>query len=58
MKKRVSMNIICFWKMKFDELNVELQQATSSEQIDDNIKHFESLMGNICDPLFSKKIFP
>ena len=42
---------------KFAELNVELQQATSSEQIDDNIKHFESLMGNICDPFFLKKYF-
>ena len=41
--------------VKFALLNVELQQATSSEKIDDNIKQFESLMGNICDPLFSKK---
>ena len=40
---------------KLDELNIDLQQATSPEYIDKNIKRFESLMGNICDPLFSKK---
>ena len=42
---------------KFDELNIDLQQAMSSEHIDKHIKRSESLMRNICDPLFSKIIF-
>ena len=41
---------------KFDDLNTQMQQATSSQQIDENIKHFEILIGNVCDPLFFKKI--
>ena len=42
---------------KLDELNLDLQNATSSEHVNQNIKKFEDLMSNICDPLFSKKAF-
>ena len=42
---------------KLDELNLDLQNATSSEHVNQNIKKFEDVMSNICDPLFSKKAF-
>ena len=34
-----------------------MQQATSSQHIDENIKKIEILIGNVCDPLFSKNTF-
>ena len=48
---------LLFEDHKFDELNTQLQQATLSQHIDENIKKFEILIGNICDPLFSKNTF-
>ena len=38
------------------DLSSDLTRLTSSQEIDDNIQKFTSLMENVCDPLFSKKV--
>ena len=40
------------------DLSSDLTRLTSSQEIDDNIQKFTSLMENVCDPLFSKKVTP
>ena len=40
------------------DLSSDLMRLTSSQEIDDNIQKFTSLMENVCHPLFSKKVTP
>ena len=41
----------------FKDLSANLSELTSSQQIDDNILKFCTVMEQICDPLFSKKVY-
>ena len=41
----------------FKDLSANLSELTSSQQIDDNILKFCTVMGKVCDPLFSKKVY-